>query len=174
MYGYVIVTHRSIVSTKIEKPALSRPLQYVESSASTSGDEICPHNPQQHPVRKPYGDKKKFSDWYDLREYSIEQLSEYDDDGIVKPWHRTLIMIQPIVVAWVFITYAVCYSYRIWCNYQFRLQYGGLADASWTLVVVEGICICEHDLHLTLSHAYSANSSAHELDDCPVTINRQS
>lgn len=122
----------------------NQPLRFVESSASSSGvstDEIAPIDDPSTPFpfrHKRHG-KLAFSDRYDAREYHIEQLSEYDDVDLVKPWHRVLIMIHPIVIVWVFLTYAAYYGYRVWCNYQFRLMYGGMDEASWIFICVEGV-----------------------------------
>jgi hypothetical protein len=122
----------------------NEPLRFVESSASSSGDEIGPAGEQSAPApfKKSRHGKFAYSDRYDLSEYVIEQLSEYDDIDLVKPWHRKLIMIHPIVIVWVFFTYAAYYGYRVWCNYQYRLVFGGLAEASWIFIVVEGVILC--------------------------------
>jgi hypothetical protein len=65
---------------------------------------------------------------------------------LVKPWHRNLILIHPIVIVWVFLTYAAYYGYRVWCNYQFRVVYGGLAEASWIFICVEGVILRTYSL----------------------------
>ncbi|KAH7024381.1 nucleotide-diphospho-sugar transferase [Microdochium trichocladiopsis] len=85
--------------------------------------------------------KHVFSHRYTFQDYSIEHLSHYDDIDIVKPWHRWLILVQPLVIAVVFITYSAYFGYRIWCNYQYRLFKGGLAEASWIFICMEGICL---------------------------------
>ncbi|KAH8723402.1 nucleotide-diphospho-sugar transferase [Phaeosphaeriaceae sp. PMI808] len=105
-----------------------QPLRFVESSASSSGDEIAPIDEQGTPTpsRKPIA-------------ASMRSLSEYDDADLVKPWHRTLIFLHPFVIVWVFITYATYYGYRVWVNYQYRLTYGGLDEASWIFICMEGI-----------------------------------
>lgn len=119
-------------------------LRYVESTSSSSGDEIAPCDDQSTPApfKKNRHGKFTYSDRYDMSEYVIEQLSEFDDVDMVKPWHRKLIMIHPIVIVWVFLTYAAYYSYRVWVNYQFRLTYGGLDEASWIFICVEGVILC--------------------------------
>lgn len=124
-------------------PQTGQPLQFVESSASSSGDEIAPCDEQSTPApfKKSRHGKYAYSDRYDLSEYEIEQLSEYDDIDLVKPWHRKLILIHPFVILWVFFAYAAYYGYRVWCNYQYRLVYGGLAEASWIFIVVEGVIL---------------------------------
>lgn len=123
------------------------------SNFGSSGDEIA-HVDGQAPPKKTHGGKKNFSYRYDLSEYTIEQLAEYDDVDLVKPWHRKLILIHPFVIAWVFVTYAAYYGYRVWCNYQFRLVKGGLADASWIFICVEGVILCKwfymNDVELSL------------------------
>lgn len=127
-------------SSRSEVQQSGQPLRFVESSASSSGDEIGPADDQSTPApfkKSRYG-KFTYSDRYDLSEFVIEQLSEYDDIDLVKPWHRKLILIHPIVIVWVFLTYAAYYGYRVWCNYQYRLVYGGLTEASWIFIVVEG------------------------------------
>jgi hypothetical protein len=131
-------------NTPKQVPQPSEPLRFVESSASSSGDEIGPADEQSTPApfKKTRHGKFAYSDRYDLIEYVIEQLSEYDDIDLVKPWHRKLILIHPIVIVWVFFTYAAYYGYRVWCNYQYRLVYGGLAEASWIFIVVEGVILC--------------------------------
>jgi hypothetical protein len=124
-----------------------QPLRFVESSASSSGDEITPFEGPSTPApfKKSRHGKLAYSDRYDASEYVIEQLSEYDDIDLVKPWHRKLIMIHPIVIVWVFFTYAAYYGYRVWCNYQFRLVYGGLNEASWIFICVEGVILSTSD-----------------------------
>jgi hypothetical protein len=124
---------------QIQQP--SEPLRFVESSASSSGEEIGPADERSTPApfKKTRHGKFAYSDRYDLSEYIIEQLSDYDDIDLVKPWHRKLILIHPIVIVWVFFTYAAYYGYRVWCNYQYRVVYGGLAEASWIFIVVEGV-----------------------------------
>lgn len=119
----------------------SQPLRYVESSSSSSGDEIAPITEQDTPLpfKKPRHGKFAYSDRYEASEYIIEHLSEYDDIDLVKPWHRKMILIQPVVIVWVFLTYAAYYGYRVWCNYQYRLVYGGLDEASWIFICVEGV-----------------------------------
>jgi hypothetical protein len=131
-------------SSRSESQQMNPPLRFVESSASSSGDEIGPaEEPSTStPFKKSRHGKFAYSDRYDPSEFVIEQLSEYDDVDLVKPWHRKLILIHPIVIVWVFLTYAAYYGYRIWCNYQFRLVYGGLAEASWIFIVVEGVILC--------------------------------
>jgi hypothetical protein len=121
-----------------------QPLRFVESSASSSGDEIAPCDEQSIPApfKKSRHGKFAYSDRYDASEYRIEQLSEYDDIDLVKPWQRKLILIHPIVIVWVFLTYAAYYGYRVWCNYQYRLVFGGLAEGSWIFIVVEGVILC--------------------------------
>jgi hypothetical protein len=130
------------------------PLRFVESSASSSGDEIAPCDEQGRttpaPFKKTRHGKFAYSDRYDPSEYVIEQLSEYDDVDIVKPWHRKLILIHPIVIVWVFFTYAAYYGYRVWCNYQYRVVYGGLAEASWIFIVVEGVILCAYSFATTI------------------------
>lgn len=125
------------------------PLRFVESSASSSGDEIAPCDEPgiPTPFKKTHRGKYAYSDRYDLGDYIIEQLSEYDDVDIVKPWHRKLMMMHPFVIVWVFLTYAAYYGYRVWCNYQFRLVYGGLNEASWIFICVEGVILrtCSND-----------------------------
>jgi hypothetical protein len=125
-----------------------QPLQYVESTSSSSGDEIAPcENPSAPaPFKKSGHGKYAYSDRYDASEYVIEQLSEHDDVDLVKPWHRKLILIHPIVIVWVFLTYAAYYGYRVWCNYQFRVVYGGLAEASWIFICVEGVILRTYSL----------------------------
>jgi hypothetical protein len=129
----------------------SQPLRFVESSASSSGasaDEIAPVDDPStpFPFRKTRHGKLAFNDRYDASEYHIEQLSEYDDIDLVKPWHRILILIHPVVIVWVFLTYAAYYGYRVWCNYQFRLTYGGLDEASWIFICVEGVIMGMYSL----------------------------
>lgn len=111
-----------------------------ESTSSSSEDHIGPaddHN--QLPLSKE--GRVNYSHRYDPGDYVIEQLSVYDDCDLVKPWHRKLILIHPFVIAWVFSMYAAYYGYRIWCNYQFRKVYGGLADASWIFICLEGVIL---------------------------------
>jgi len=131
-------------STRSDIQPPSQPLHFVESSASSSGDEIGPaEGPSAAvPSKKSRHGKFAYSDRYEPGEYVIEQLSEYDDVDLVKPWKRKLILIHPIVIVWVFLTYAAYYGYRVWCNYQFRVVYGGLAEASWIFIVVEGVILC--------------------------------
>jgi hypothetical protein len=115
--------------------------RFVESSESSSGDEIGPVDEPgtaPTPFRKAHG-KYAYNERYELAQYVIEQLSEYDDADLVKPWHRTLILLHPIVIVWVFMTYAAYYGYRVWCNYQYRLVRGGLNEASWIFICVEGV-----------------------------------
>ena len=137
-----------------------QPLRFVESSASSSGDEIAPCGEQSTatPFKKSRHGKFAYSDRYDASEYVIEQLSEYDDIDLVKPWHRTLILIHPVVIVWVFLTYAAYYGYRVWCNYQFRLVYGGLAEASWIFIVVEGVILCTCSLD-NITHCWHADNA---------------
>jgi hypothetical protein len=124
-------------------PEAHQPLRFVESSASSSGDEITPFEGPSTPTpfKKTRHGKFAYSDRYDASEYVIEQLSEYDDIDLVKPWHRKLILIHPVVIVWVFLTYAAYYGYRVWCNYQFRLVHGGLNEASWIFICVEGVIL---------------------------------
>jgi hypothetical protein len=131
-------------SSRSEFQQPNQPLRFVESSASSSGDEIGPADvpSTSTPFKKSRHGKFVYSDRYDPSEFVIEQLSEYDDIDLVKPWHRKLILIHPIVIVWVFLTYAAYYGYRVWCNYQFRLVHGGLAEASWIFIVVEGVILC--------------------------------
>lgn len=124
---------------------VARPLQSSSASDSigtASEDEITPCGERSTPSKRVHGGKTEYSHRYDLSEYVIEQLSEYDDVDLVKPWHRKLILIHPFVIAWVFITYAAYYGYRVWCNYQYRVVYGGLAEASWIFICVEGVILC--------------------------------
>jgi hypothetical protein len=131
-------------STRSDIQPSNQPLRFVESSASSSGDEIRPaEGPSSAtPFKKNRHGKFEYSDRYEPGEYVIEQLSEHDDVDLVKPWKRKLILIHPIVIVWVFLTYAAYYGYRVWCNYQFRVVYGGLAEASWIFIVVEGVILC--------------------------------
>ncbi|KAH7082723.1 nucleotide-diphospho-sugar transferase [Paraphoma chrysanthemicola] len=132
-----------IEPTRPEVRQTPQPLRYVESTSSSSGDDIVPVNDQATPAtykKSRYG-KYAYSDRYETSEYVIEQLSEYDDIDLVKPWHRKLILLHPVVIVWVFLTYAAYYGYRVWCNYQFRLTYGGLDEASWIFICVEGVIL---------------------------------
>jgi hypothetical protein len=153
------------------------PLRFVESSASSSGDEIGPVHGQgtAGPFRKAHG-KYAYNERYDLSEYEIEQLSEYDDIDLVKPWHRTLIMLHPFVIVWVFLTYAAYYGYRVWCNYQYRLVRGGLSEASWIFICVEGVILRTYSSNNECRrlHTDTFSSSLLVLDGCPVTFTRQS
>lgn len=147
---------RPIGSSRSVNPQTGQPLQFVESSASSSGDEIAPCDDRTAPApfKKNRHGKFAYSDRYDASEYRIETLSEYDDVDLVKPWHRKLIMLHPIVILWVFFAYAAYYGYRVWCNYQYRLAYGGLNEASWIFIVVEGVILCSYQQSLyTLSSA---------------------
>ncbi|KAH4601907.1 hypothetical protein HBH82_167390 [Parastagonospora nodorum] len=130
-------------STRSDVQPQNQPLRFVESSASSSGDEIGPADGPSSaaPFKKSRHGKFAYSDRYEPGEYVIEQLSEYDDVDLVKPWQRKLILIHPIVIVWVFLTYVAYYGYRVWCNYQFRVVYGGLAEASWIFIVVEGVIL---------------------------------
>lgn len=85
--------------------------------------------------------KTAYNERYDLSEYTIEQLSIYDDIDLVKPWQRKMTYIQPFFICIVFIAYAAYFGYRVWCNYQFRVVNGGLAEASWIFICVEGVCL---------------------------------
>jgi len=155
----------------------SQPLRFVESSASSSGDEIAPCDDQGTPTpfKKTRHGKFAYSDRYDASEYIIEQLSEYDDIDMVKSWHRKLILIHPIVIVWVFITYAAYYGYRVWCNYQYRLVYGGLDEASWIFICVEGVIMCKHSFDNTyrLIEAYGKDSAISVMDGSSIAIARQ-
>lgn len=137
----------SLPTTEAYQP--HQPLRYVESSASSSGDEIRPLGGPSTaaPFKKSHHGKYAYSDRYDPSEYTIEQLSEYDDVDLVKPWHRKLILLHPVVIVWVFLTYAAYYGYRVWCNYQYRLVYGGLNEASWIFICVEGVILCKSSRH---------------------------
>jgi hypothetical protein len=121
----------------------SQPLRYVESTSGSSEDEIapCDNTTPPAPFKKSRQGKYAYSDRYDASEYIIEQLSDHDDVDLVKPWHRKLMLIHPFVIAWVFVTYAAYYGYRVWCNYQYRLVLGGLAEASWIFICVEGVIL---------------------------------
>jgi hypothetical protein len=81
-----------------------------------------------------------FSESYANGEYTIEELAPHDDEDMVRPWQRKLILYHPIITICVFLSYGAYFGYRVWCNYQYRLKYGGLADASWTFICAEGIC----------------------------------
>lgn len=147
-----------------------------ESNTGSSADEITPADrPTNAPATKYRGGQKKsgFHERYDPSEYNIEQLSEYDDVDLVKPWHRWLIMIHPIVIAWVFITYAAYYGYRVWCNYQYRRLYGGLNEASWIFIVVEGVILCKYIHSWAFASSLHFQSSVHGMDDRSFIINRR-
>lgn len=135
---------KPVGSSRSVNPQTGQPLQFVESSASSSGDEIAPCDDRTAPApfKKNRHGKFAYSDRYNLNEYEIVTLDKYDDVDIVKTWHRKLIMFHPIVILWVFFAYAAYYGYRVWCNYQYRLAYGGLNEASWIFIVVEGIILC--------------------------------
>ena len=154
----------------------TEPLRFVESSASSSGDEIAPCDEQGIPIpfKKSHHGKYAYGDRYDLGEYVIEQLSEYDDVDLVKPWHRKLILIHPIVIVWVFLTYAAYYGYRVWCNYQYRLTYGGLDEASWIFICVEGVIMRTYfaDITWCLNKTYEMTSTLLVLDGCSTAITR--
>jgi hypothetical protein len=153
-----------------------QPLRYVESSASSSGDEIRPlEGPSTAaPFKKSHHGKYAYSDRYNAAEYVIEQLSEYDDIDLVKPWHRKLIMAHPIVIVWVFLTYAAYYGYRVWCNYQFRLVFGGLNEASWIFICVEGVILCRSNSPTWIeAHADYLASALLGLDGRPAIVARQ-
>ncbi|KAG4415720.1 hypothetical protein IFR04_011133 [Cadophora malorum] len=92
----------------------------------------------------------EFSDIYDDAEYTIEELATYDDIDIVRPWQRRLIQLQPFVGILVFATYGVYYGYRVWCNYQFRIRFGGLGSASWIFICAEGVCLVPHAFWMLL------------------------
>jgi hypothetical protein len=142
----------SIARPRTDAPQPHQPLRYVESSsASSSGDEIRPADGPSTaapPFKKSRHGKPAYSERYEPGEYVIEQLSEYDDVDLVKPWHRKLILLHPIVIVWVFLTYAAYYGYRVWCNYQFRLVYGGMNEASWIFICVEGVIACKSSNHI--------------------------
>ncbi|PVH73782.1 glycosyltransferase family 2 protein [Cadophora sp. DSE1049] len=80
----------------------------------------------------------------------IEEIAPHDDEDIVRPWQRKMIQWQPVVGILVFASYGVYYGYRIWCNYQFRLKFGGLADASWIFICAEGICLVPYGFWMLL------------------------
>jgi hypothetical protein len=133
-------------SSEISKPEAHRQLQEPYAGGSTSGssqDEIGPVGSQHATSSSKKRCVSKYGDRYDLSEYNIEQVSEYDDIDIVKPWHRKLILIHPLVIVVVFAAYSAYYGYRVWCNYQYRLVRGGLAEASWIFICVEGIILCK-------------------------------
>jgi hypothetical protein len=69
------------------------------------------------------------SDRYDPSEYIIEQLQDYDDIELVKPWQRYFVWFGPFVSISVFIAYGSYFGYRVWCNYTFRRAHGGLSSA---------------------------------------------
>jgi hypothetical protein len=164
-------------NARAESHQLHQPLRFVESSASSSGDEITPlEGPSTSaPYKKTHHGKYAYSDRYDASEYVIEQLSEYDDIDLVKPWHRKLIMIHPVVIVWVFLTYAAYYGYRVWCNYQYRLVYGGLNEASWIFICVEGVILCMSNVHTQSADiADWLPSALLILDGCPATFAWQS
>lgn len=107
------------------------------------GDEITPDSVGHVLSEKPRKVTKKsaYNERYDLADYTIEELSIYDDIDIVKPWQRRMALIHPFSICVVFIAYSAYFGYRVWCNYQFRRVYGGLAEASWIFIVIEGICL---------------------------------
>jgi hypothetical protein len=107
------------------------------------GDDITPVPARNVVSEKPRQVKKKaaYNERYDLADYTIEELSIYDDIDIVKPWQRKMSLVQPFFICWVFIAYSAYFSYRVWCNYQFRRVNGGLAEASWIFIIVEGVCL---------------------------------
>jgi hypothetical protein len=153
-----------------------QPLRYVDSSVSSSGDEIAPIVGQgtSAPLKKTGHGKYAYSDRYDLRDYVIEQLSEYDDIDLVKPWQRKLILVQPIMIVWVLITYSAYYGYRVWCNYQFRLVYGGMTEASWIFICMEGVILCTCSMAVgTFEQSTDILcSTLYGLDDRFIALNR--
>lgn len=130
-------------------------LRYVESASSSSEDDIVPCDSTTAPAgsQKSWRGKHAYSHRYDGSGYLIEQLSEYDDADLVKPWHRKLMLIHPFVIAWVLVTYAAYYGYRVWCNYQYRLIRGGLAEASWIFICVEGVILRTYRSDITRASA---------------------
>jgi hypothetical protein len=106
-------------------------------------NEITPTGARKVVSEKPRHVTKKsaYNERYDFADYTIEELSIYDDIDIVKPWQRRLSLVQPFSICFVFLAYSAYFSYRVWCNYQYRLVYGGLAEASWIFIAVEGTCL---------------------------------
>jgi hypothetical protein len=91
------------------------------------------------------------SDRYNSTEYVIEQLHDYDDIDLVKPWQRYLVWLHPIVSCSVFLTYGAYFGYRVWCNRSFRKVHGGLSSVTWIFIAAEGICIGMSTLTLKIS-----------------------
>lgn len=152
-------------SSGASKPEVHRTVQQPGVPGSSSGsseDDITPVGGQHASHRKNQGGKGgKFGDRYDVSEYHIEQLSVYDDIDMVKPWHRKLILIHPFVIILVFATYSAYYGYRVWCNYQYRIRVGGLAEASWIFICVEGIIIRQYSSKVNLIPSLQFNQ-------CPI------
>lgn len=141
-----------------------------DAITSSSGDSVRGCGIKEDTNKSP-GSMRTYSHRYHLSDYHIEELSEYDDVDIVKKWHRTLMLFHPFVIAWLFMTYSAYFGYRVWCNYQYRLIHGGLAEASWIFICAEGICLrmyCPHILLGTKLILWS--SSIYVLDDCLTAI----
>ncbi|KAF2757481.1 nucleotide-diphospho-sugar transferase [Pseudovirgaria hyperparasitica] len=91
-----------------------------------------------------------YSDRHKPSEYKVETLHKYDDHEYVKPWCRTLMLVHPVLIVWVFLTYTAYFTFRIWCNYKSRAVNGRITEASLMFVCLEGVCILPYLFYMSI------------------------
>lgn len=139
MYGLSLrlnIQKDSISSLALNSP---QPMASPLLTPRTAKHTYNTFSPRHTPALQANPTTKKFHERYHPSAYHISRLADYDDIDFVKPWHRKLLLVQPLILVFALISYISYFSYRVLCNYRYQLLHGGVHFSSWVFTVVEAV-----------------------------------